>query len=119
MGKYYIDSKDLFETKLAEFLAENEYHKSRRRAFRRKKNFAKAIRKKKISANVGGSKFEHTHQYSKNKIHCSCPLCAFSGLTHSDLMRLACMESRLRDYKNEVESDGENHEQKYGLQRRV
>lgn len=36
MGKYYIDSKDLFETKLAEFLAENEYHKSRRRAFRRK-----------------------------------------------------------------------------------
>lgn len=109
MGKYYIDSKDLFETKLAEFLAENEYHKSRRRAFRRKK----------ISANVGGSKFEHTHQYSKNKIHCSCPLCAFSGLTHSDLMRLACMESRLRDYKNEVESDGENHEQKYGLQRRI
>lgn len=45
MGKYYIDSKDLFETKLAEFLAENEYHKSRRRAFRRKK----------ISANVVGT----------------------------------------------------------------
>lgn len=99
--------KDLFEEEL--FEGEKPL-KVKKRAARRKKNYAKAMRKKKIAANVGGLRYKSTHQYSKNKIHCSCPLCAFSGLTHSDVMRLACMEARLRDYQNGMESEGENHE---------
>lgn len=99
--------KDLFEEEL--FEGEKPL-KVKKRAARRKKNYAKAMRKKKIAASVGGFEYKNTHQYSKNKIHCSCPLCAFSGLTHSDVMRLACMEARLRDYQNGMESEGENHE---------
>lgn len=99
--------KELFEEELFE---DEKPVKSKKRAARRKKNCAKAIRKKKIAASVGGYRYKSTHQYSKNKIHCSCPLCAFSGLTHSDVMRLACMEARLRDYQNGMESEGENHE---------
>lgn len=52
------------------------------RAYKRKKDFAKAIRKKKLDREVtcyfdpefGMYKF--LHQYSKGKIHCSCPSCS-------------------------------------------
>ena len=55
--------------------------KERTRAERRKKDFAKAIRKKKITEEVywGGKEYpyyDNLHQYSKNKIHCSCPICS-------------------------------------------
>ena len=63
----------------------------RDRAWRRKKDFCKAIRKRKIDLdctwwsevpadfmnfNVSGGFYKNLHQYSKNKIHCSCPLCS-------------------------------------------
>ena len=56
------------------------------RAERRKKDYAKAIRKKKLAeelySNVALGKdykfawYNNLHQYSKNKIHCSCHLCS-------------------------------------------
>ena len=72
--------------------------KSKRRAIRRKTNAAKARRKRDIANSVTGFHYDSLHQYSKNKIHCSCWMCAFnhkkSGyvtLTHSDMKRIASM----------------------------
>lgn len=63
----------------------------RDRAWRRKKDFLKAVRKRKIDLdctwwseipadplnfNVYGGFYKNLHQYSKNKIHCSCPMCS-------------------------------------------
>ena len=51
----------------------------RTRAERRHNNVSKAIRKerivKEIYSNFDGW-YDNLHQYSKNKIHCSCPMCA-------------------------------------------
>lgn len=66
----------------------------RNREWRRKKDFSKAIRKRKLdfhnywwgfytdsSSNpldfsVRRGFYDNLHQYSKNKIHCSCPACS-------------------------------------------
>ena len=51
----------------------------RTRALRRFNDRNKARRKKRISDDffimTGFSYYDNLHQYSKNKIHCSCPLC--------------------------------------------
>lgn len=48
----------------------------RTKAERRHKDFSKALRKKKIcEEQYGFEYYDNLHQYSKNKIHCSCPLC--------------------------------------------
>lgn len=48
----------------------------RTKAERRHKDWAKAIRKMKICRdNYGWQYYDNLHQYSKNKIHCSCPMC--------------------------------------------
>lgn len=50
----------------------------RNRAERRHNNWKKAIRKKKIDTNLHGDEYpwyKHLHQYSKNKIYCSCSSC--------------------------------------------
>ena len=54
---------------------------NRGRAFNRDVSRRKALRKKRISDNFWPHAAEHPyydnlHQYSKNKIHCSCPLCS-------------------------------------------
>lgn len=63
----------------------------RNRGWRRKKNFSKAKRKRIIDLyathwsevpfdvlnfNVSGGMYKNLNQYSKNKIHCSCPWCS-------------------------------------------
>lgn len=66
----------------------------RGRAWRRYKNYTKALRKRKIDLEsswhlspydnyltfwVNGYRcgwYDNLHQYSKNKIHCSCPMCS-------------------------------------------
>lgn len=54
------------------------------RAKRRKLNIAKALRKKKISEEVYHIiYYDNLHQYSKNKIHCSCPMCSGTSKTNS------------------------------------
>lgn len=47
-------------------------------AEKRHNDWKKAIRKKRISDTYCGNYpwYDNLHQYSKNKIHCSCPLCA-------------------------------------------
>jgi len=54
---------------------------SRSRADRRKLDWHKAVRKQNIVRTVyrwpdGKGWYDYLHQYSKGKIHCSCPLCA-------------------------------------------
>ncbi len=51
------------------------------RAERRKNDFHKALRKQKLDENLSGNisnyrLYDNLHQYSKNKIHCSCGLCS-------------------------------------------
>lgn len=58
------------------------------RGERRKINFLHAIRKKKIDKSLPlGEEFpmyNNLHQYSKNKIHCSCPDCRGYSTGHGD-----------------------------------
>ena len=56
-------------------------NKSRSRAYNRDVSKRKALRKKRITEEVYyfGKKYPYynnLHQYSKNKIHCSCPICS-------------------------------------------
>lgn len=44
-------------------------------AEKRHNDWKKAIRKRKIINAYGIDYYDNLHQYSKNKIHCSCPLC--------------------------------------------
>lgn len=54
------------------------------RGQRRKLNISKALRKKKISEEVYHiTYYNNLHQYSKNKIHCSCPMCSGMSKTNS------------------------------------
>ena len=55
----------------------------RTRAWRRKINAHKALHKKYVSSYYGPNWYNNLHQYSKNKIHCSCPICK-SGRTKAD-----------------------------------
>ena len=56
----------------------------RTRAWRRYKNYTKAKRKREIDRAVshyfyewfGHGFYDNLHEYSKNKIHCSCPDCS-------------------------------------------
>ena len=49
----------------------------RTRDYRRHNDWRKAIRKRNIVRNVYDMAdwSDNLHQYSKNKVHCSCPLC--------------------------------------------
>jgi hypothetical protein len=64
------------ELDLNEF--ENYLEKDRSRAKRRHNDVSKALRKYNISKTHYGFLFlgAELHKYSKNKIHCSCPMCA-------------------------------------------
>jgi len=60
---------------------------ARTRAWRRHKNYTKAKRKYDINRSWGGWWFDHPwysslHEYSKNKIHCSCPMCRRKTKNH-------------------------------------
>lgn len=57
----------------------------RTRAWRRYKNYTKAKRKRDKDASTswyGHLWYNNLHQYSKNKIHCSCPLCRSKTRNH-------------------------------------
>lgn len=71
-------------------------------------NWQKAIRKQKIAREVlGGEYYNNLHQYSKNKIHCSCPDCrgrstgrsnnSIEQYKLSDQKKLNEMESKLNE----------------------
>lgn len=50
------------------------------RAYNRDVSKRKALRKRRITREVYGDiahpYYDNLHQYSKNKVHCSCPLCS-------------------------------------------
>lgn len=54
--------------------------KNRARSLRRHNSVRKALRKRNIQRNKNdGEWYNNLHQYSKNKIHCSCWMCSFHG----------------------------------------
>jgi len=70
------------------------------RRFNRRMSYLKARRKQRIDREVSGNSwppyYNNLHQYSKNKIHCSCPLCRaktrFNGLDVADLRKQEMMD---------------------------
>ena len=78
----------------------------RTRAERRKINFKKALRKKNICEHCyGQTYYDNLHQYSKNKIHCSCPKCSAKTskygntpcFTHANKIKIDSMNSQLEE----------------------
>lgn len=74
------------------------------RAERRYSDKRHALRKKKISDNYacwiadGSHYYDNLHQYSKNKIHCSCWICrtkSYDQMSHSDLIKLIRLTEQL------------------------
>ena len=104
---------------------------SRGKAYNRHISKTKALRKKKIAETVYhmcSPYYDNLHQFSKNKIHCSCPLCnqktnlkkhgkyrsmgAWSGFsnkgkhyTHMDIQRIYSMRDEMEEYPSQVEGD--------------
>lgn len=82
-----FDENDFIDMECEEYLGEKEIkdflEKDKKRFKRRKTDWKKAIRKRKIAHEVYYSLpedmwgwYNNLHQYSKNKIHCSCPICS-------------------------------------------
>lgn len=76
------------------------------RAERRKNDYNKAIRKKNICEHhYGWGYYDNLHQYSKNKIHCSCPICSAKtnkygntpNYKHSDELKIDSMNAQLAE----------------------
>ena len=75
------------------------------RGEKRKIDFTHALRKKKkaetISLNKNYPYYDNLHQYSKNKIHCSCSDCnpktARDGYTNTDKKKLLNLEEQLNE----------------------
>ena len=84
------------------------------RGLRRKRDFVHAIRKKKMSdfdvrpwtdghcANyvIRQSWYNNLHQYSKNKIHCSCPLCKSRSGENNSVMNYRATDRKKLDRIN-------------------
>ena len=76
------------------------------RAFIRKMAKKKARRKQWIVKHCyGWDYYDNLHQYSKNKIHCSCPLCRakrmgnrMSYLSIAEQKKIFAMEEQLLDF---------------------
>ena len=80
---------------------ENFQGKDKRRAARRKKDTAKAMRKRRLCREVHGNDwYKSLHEYSKNKIHCSCGMCRFRSVFDpdnkpmSDIRKLASLKDQ-------------------------
>ncbi len=78
----------------------------RTRAERRHNNVTKALRKQSISKhNYGFDWYDNLHQYSKNKVHCSCGMCRFRNVYEpdaqpiQDLRRIEAMNYQIKEIK--------------------
>ena len=91
-------------------------HNSRK--YSRRMSYLKALRKQRIDRERSGQRwplyYNNLHQYSKNKIHCSCPLCSAKtrnkgrrkhnnwapsiNYTISDLRKVEAMNAAEKDY---------------------
>ena len=78
---------------------------TRDRGEKRKIDFTHALRKKKkaeiIDRNNDHPYYDNLHQYSKNKIHCSCSYCSAktskNGYTNTDKKKLLNLEEQLNE----------------------
>ena len=101
----FLDENTLGEDTEPEII----YEKDNRRAVRRKRNAAKACRKKNIASfiYVGYPYYNNLHQYSKNKIHCSCWMCAYNckgkptQYPHADMKQIEQIKYSEAEYINE------------------
>ena len=89
----------------------------RNEAEKRHNDWYKAIRKRNIVRDVYGWSegwYDNLHQYSKNKIHCSCPLCRSKtnpkrgqgcgpgmNWSESDKRKLESMNEQIQELDNE------------------
>ena len=91
----------------------------RNRGWRRKKDFSKSKRKKDIDAAVYGGYGTHwynnLHQYSKNKIHCSCGMCSVKTRNKGDRRKLSGNYSLSINYtiKDQKRKDEMDYEEKW------
>lgn len=76
----------------------------RTKDYRRKKNYAKALRRRNIDVSKSGDgepMYKHLGQYIKGKIHCSCPLCRAkskgNNWKHSDATKIDSMRSEMAE----------------------
>ena len=76
--------------------APDHLEKDMKRKIRRKRDFRKAKRKEAITRKVYHSKpldeegwhwYDNLHQFSKNKIHCSCPMCSALEKTNTKKLK--------------------------------
>jgi hypothetical protein len=80
--------------------------KNRSRAITRKNNWAKAVRKQNIDRMrnhaIGWPYdwYDNLHQYSKNKIHCSCPMCAMKRRSNSMKNRTIQEQQAMQDLQD-------------------
>lgn len=74
---------------------------TRNRGEKRKIDFTHALRKRKKAEIIDCPYYDNLHQYSKNKIHCSCPDCsaktARDGYTNTDKKKLLNLEEQLNE----------------------
>ena len=86
----------------------------RNRAYRRKKSWSKALRKKNICRKYyGWEYYDNLHQYSKNKIHCSCwTYCNWYRFEHSDKHRYKFSDYRKIFKMEQQEKDFDFFEKK-------
>ena len=83
-------------------------------AYNRKKSFTKAKRKQNICEHYyGWEYYDNLHQYSKNKIHCSCPLCRAKTGKHKMIWGTDGKNWKISDLRkiNQMEWDSKNWEQ--------
>jgi len=77
----------------------------RKTAEKRHNDWKKAIRKRKIINAHGIDYYDNLHQYSKNKIHCSCHVCRgwikHGHATISDRRKLEEMDAQEEENINE------------------
>ena len=72
---------------------------------KRKANYIKAKRKQQISQEIYHFDwYNNLHQYSKNKVHCSCGMCRFRSVWEpnrkpmADIRRIESMKYQLEEY---------------------
>ncbi len=88
--------------------------KDRTRAKRRKNSVKKAIRKRNLNRAIvnfypfaieRNLLYDNLHQYSKNKIHCSCKYCRFKNVyepdrkTASDMKKIDAQNLKIKEYE--------------------
>ena len=85
----------------------------RTRAENRFNSRRKALRKRRIDRQTQGHYsttpyYDNLHQYSKNKVHCSCPLCSRKSKNYlkiNDMRKNEAMDFAIKDSEEEDEEE--------------